>query len=87
MLRDFGMEGTIEMLKRREKEEGIEIEERKKMEMMMERQRREMEMMERKRAESLKKTTHTCPYGCGRQIPDKYNGCSELLQAEPNYFG
>ena len=34
-----------------------------------------------------KNSTHTCPYGCGRQIPDKYKGCSELLQAEPNYFG
>ncbi len=32
-------------------------------------------------------STHVCPYGCGRQIPDGYKGCSELLQAEPNYFG
>ena len=29
---------------------------------------------------------HICPYGCGRLIPDKYKGCTELLQAEPNYF-
>ena len=33
------------------------------------------------------RSTHVCPYGCGRQIPDGYKGCSELLQAEPNYFG
>lgn len=32
-------------------------------------------------------TTHICPYGCGRQIPDDYKGCTELLQAKPNYFG
>mgnify|MGYP002626634555 CR=1 FL=1 len=43
--------------------------------------------MEREKAERLKNSTHLCPYGCGRQIPDKYKGCSELLQAEPNYFG
>ena len=30
---------------------------------------------------------HICPYGCGRQIPDGYKGCTELLQAQPNYFG
>ena len=30
---------------------------------------------------------HICPYGCGRQIPDGYKGCTELLQAKPNYFG
>ena len=29
---------------------------------------------------------HICPYGCGRLIPDKYKGCTELLQAKPNYF-
>ena len=29
---------------------------------------------------------HICPYGCGRQIPDGYKGCTELLQAQPNYF-
>ena len=46
-----------------------------------------MKNMERERAERLKNSTHLCPYGCGRQIPDKYKGCSELLQAEPNYFG
>jgi hypothetical protein len=80
------MEEGIEELKRKEMKEGIDMEERREME-KMESLRREMEMMERKRAESLKNSTHTCPYGCGRQIPDKYNGCSELLQAEPNYFG
>ena len=32
-------------------------------------------------------TTHICPYGCGRQIPDDYKGCTELLKAIPNYFG
>ena len=32
-------------------------------------------------------TTHISPYGCGRQIPDDYKGCTELLQAKPNYFG
>ena len=31
--------------------------------------------------------SHICPYGCGRQIPDGYKGCTELLQAKPNYFG
>ena len=29
---------------------------------------------------------HTCPYGCGRKIPDKYKGCTELLKDFPNYF-
>ena len=32
-------------------------------------------------------TTHICPYGCGRQIPDDYKGCTELLKDIPNYFG
>ena len=31
--------------------------------------------------------SHICPYGCGRQIPNGYKGCTELLQAKPNYFG
>jgi hypothetical protein len=31
--------------------------------------------------------SHICPYGCGRQIPNGYKGCTELLQAIPNYFG
>ena len=61
----------------------------KRMQMMemMERKRREMEMMERERAERWKNSTHTCPYGCERQIPNKYNGCRELLEVYPNYFG
>ena len=29
---------------------------------------------------------HTCPYGCGRNIPDNYKGCTELLKDFPNYF-
>ena len=29
---------------------------------------------------------HTCPYGCGRPIPDAFKGCTELLQAFPDYF-
>ena len=29
---------------------------------------------------------HICPYGCGRLIPNNYKGCTELLQAKPNYF-
>lgn len=29
---------------------------------------------------------HLCPYGCGRMIPDEFKGCTELLQARPNYF-
>ena len=29
---------------------------------------------------------HICPYGCGRYIPDEYKGCTELLQAKPNFF-
>ena len=31
--------------------------------------------------------SHICPYGCGRQIPDEYKGCTELLKDKPNYFG
>ena len=30
--------------------------------------------------------THVCPYGCGRQIPDDFKGCTELLKAIPNFF-
>jgi len=30
--------------------------------------------------------THICPYGCKRQIPDEYKGCTELLKDKPNYF-
>lgn len=29
---------------------------------------------------------HTCPYGCGRPIPVAFSGCTELLQAIPDYF-
>ena len=29
---------------------------------------------------------HKCPYGCGRLIPDKYKGCTELLRDYPEYF-
>ena len=29
---------------------------------------------------------HTCPYGCGRPIPDSFKGCTELLAAFPDYF-
>ena len=29
---------------------------------------------------------HICPYGCGRKIPDGYEGCTELLKAYPDYF-
>ena len=29
---------------------------------------------------------HICPYGCGREIPDDYKGCTELLKDHPNYF-
>ncbi len=28
---------------------------------------------------------HICPYGCGRMIPDGYQGCTELLKEFPNY--
>ena len=31
--------------------------------------------------------THLCPYGCGRQIPNGYNGCTELLKEIPGFFG
>ena len=31
--------------------------------------------------------THLCPYGCGRQIPNGYNGCTELLKEIPSFFG
>ena len=34
----------------------------------------------------LLQPTHICPYGCGRQIPDGYKGCKELLKDFPNYF-
>ena len=30
--------------------------------------------------------SHICPYGCGREIPDNYKGCTELLRDQPNYF-
>ena len=30
--------------------------------------------------------THLCPYGCGRQIPNDFKGCTELLEAIPNFF-
>ena len=30
--------------------------------------------------------THICPYGCGRQIPDEFKGCTELLAEYPDYF-
>ena len=30
--------------------------------------------------------SHICPYGCGREIPDDYKGCTELLKDYPNYF-
>ena len=29
---------------------------------------------------------HICPYGCGREIPDNYKGCTELLKDHPDYF-
>ena len=29
---------------------------------------------------------HTCPYGCGRPIPDAFKGCTELLDVFPDYF-
>ena len=29
---------------------------------------------------------HICPYGCGRNIPDGFKGCTELLQFNPNYI-
>jgi hypothetical protein len=31
--------------------------------------------------------THICPYGCGRQIPNEFKGCTELLAVHPRYFG
>ena len=29
---------------------------------------------------------HICPYGCGRNIPDCFKGCTELLEFNPNYI-
>ena len=29
---------------------------------------------------------HICPYGCGREIPDNYKGCTQLLRDYPDYF-
>ena len=29
---------------------------------------------------------HTCPYGCGRPIPNSFKGCTELLAVFPDYF-
>ena len=37
--------------------------------------------------ETENKSTHICPYGCGRQVPNEFKGCTELLQARPNYYG
>ena len=34
----------------------------------------------------ISRGTHICPYGCKRQIPDEYNGCTELLKDKPHYF-
>ena len=33
----------------------------------------------------LEGSKHICPYGCGRMIPNKYHGCTELLRDLPNY--
>ena len=30
--------------------------------------------------------THVCPYGCGRQIPNDFKGCTELLKAIPDFY-
>ena len=84
----------MEMMDRSEKmetitgtERMIEMKEVNNMKEMIKEKRRELEMMMRERAERWKNSTHTCPYGCERQIPNIYNGCRELLQACPNYFG
>jgi len=29
---------------------------------------------------------HICPQGCGRNIPDGYVSCSDLLKDDPYYF-
>lgn len=75
------MEMKMKEMKMTERERMYEMEE------MIEEKRRELEMMMRERAERWKNSTHTCPYGCERQIPNIYKGCRELLQAYPNYFG
>ena len=47
-------------------------------------------MLEKEKIFALKmynESTHICPYGCGRQVPNEFKGCTELLQARPNYYG
>ena len=48
-----------------------------------------LKMREREREirEIKNESTHICPYGCGRQVPNEFKGCTELLQARPNYYG
>ena len=46
-----------------------------------------LKMREREIREIKNKSTHICPYGCGRQVPNEFKGCTELLQARPNYYG
>ena len=29
---------------------------------------------------------HICPQGCGRNIPDEFESCSDLLKYDPYYF-
>ena len=46
-----------------------------------------LKMREREIREIKNESTHICPYGCGRQVPNEFKGCTELLQARPNYYG
>ena len=45
-----------------------------------------LDYLSKKTSSGLPYGTHTCPYGCGRPIPDAFPGCIELLHAFPNYF-
>ena len=53
----------------------------------IEKEKKIIAMREREIREIKNKSTHICPYGCGRQVPNEFKGCTELLQARPNYYG
>ena len=53
----------------------------------IEKEKKIIAMREREIREIKNESTHICPYGCGRQVPNEFKGCTELLQARPNYYG
>jgi hypothetical protein len=53
----------------------------------IEKEKKIIAMREREIREIKNESTHICPYGCGRRVPNEFKGCTELLQARPNYYG